>query len=463
MNAYENNYAEILSSIAAVIDGKLCNWEVLQKNVECASQHPPDTARDCPPSKANVLAAIANILPRCAEERLALTAQLNAGSVEFIITSSDDACNPSEVEAYLSRVWEILKEIARGNRKANAYFNSRKKKLEQLGDTESKVVDPENDENALAIAKGEFALRCNLGAQVYRRCEDRLKHTIDRRWDQFQKCLFFLKQKCPDMEVKGQAIAQKFITNLEDKLSAMKVILAGSVNQQDSTRRPGLYQLLTQVSLLQKESDFKRLIVPLARQYWTDKKDFDLVLYLHKVGRINSSINWACEAPRNGFFSRIFELGFTIIVTPPAYQTPTALPTTGAQWNDILVDFASRRKIQFLDIDKIISHLLDAILRITQQIIEAREDLYLATSHQPCFACACYVWVLNDEINKFGIPPIELQANLNRCVFPWKLSQGRYEERSWMKEKFADELGRRLVDQWVQYGVVRRGQPLARS
>ncbi|CAA7262270.1 unnamed protein product [Cyclocybe aegerita] len=360
MNVYENNYAEILSSIGAVIDGKFSNWEMLQKNIKHASQHPPDTARDCKPSKANVLAAIANILPQCSEERVALTIRLNSGSVEFIITSSDDACNSSEVEAYLSQIWEILKEIAQGNRKANAYFSSRKKKLEQLGDAESKVIDPENDENALAIAKEEFALRCNLGAQVYSHCGDQLKQTIDCRWDQLQKCLLFLKQKCPEMEVKDQAIAQKFITNLEDKLSAMKAILAGSVNQQDSTCRPRLYQLLAQVSLLQKESDFKCLIVPLARQYWTDKKDSDLVLYLHKVGRINSCINWACEAPRNGLFSCIFELGFTIIVTPPAYQPPTALPMTGAQWNDILVDFASRRKIQFLDIDKIISHLLDA-------------------------------------------------------------------------------------------------------
>ncbi|KAJ3516330.1 hypothetical protein NLJ89_g1182 [Agrocybe chaxingu] len=464
-------YIEVLVSIAAVIDKHMRSPTMLQDDLETASKSSSRMT-----DKEKLLNAVANLLPRHPKERIALAARTDR--THIFITSSDDTCNLLELRPYLSGLWVILRDVAQFHHAFFLYLRERKRRLDNAGDTESKVVDEKNDERVARFAKEGRDLYGKLGELVYARCRGRMDHEIKRRWKDFQNCLSFLR-KASDMETEARSTVIGIADELERHVSA---ILDGKIIQGPSGRPLGLYTLVAQLYLMQKKAEFKQHVTPLSVQY-RNESGFDLCVYLNRVGAINSSLEAACISTKHSDIRNLFSREFTVTVTPPRYQTPASLPTTSAEWTAFLERYADREYIRFLHPEEIVRLLLEAYPPATSPVSAParchselelfaylydegiaqemakppdggeKEDLYIATSHRPCFACIWYFAVVRWDLRKYRLPELDTRYDFNRSTFPWQIPEGKLESERNVKYLFKGDLTGRLSSRFTEYGI----------
>ncbi|CAA7262259.1 unnamed protein product [Cyclocybe aegerita] len=495
-NSYDSDktYIEVLVSIAAVIDKHMRNPTMLQDDLETASKPSPYMT-----DKQKLLDAIANLLPRHPKERIALA--VRSEGIQIFVTSSDDTCDPLELHAYLSGLWVILRDVAQFRQAFSLYLHERKRRLDNAGDTETKVVDEKNDERTAQFAKEGRVLYVKLGDRVYARCRGRLNHEIKRQWEDFQSCLSFLRKKASDMEAEHRATVLQIADDLSKYLSA---ILDGEMIQDATGRTLGLYTMIAHIYLLQKKTEFKELVAPLLVEYRNSESvlhsfvleipnitrntnnldsGFDLGVYLTRVGAINASLEAVCISTKHSDNRYLFWREFSITVTPPRYQAPASLPTTPAEWTAFLERYSDHKNLRFLHPEEIVRLLLEAYPHgasrapiparchselelfaylydegIAQEMAKPpdrmeEEDLYIATSHQPCFACIWYFAVVRWDLRKYRLPELDTRYDFNRSTFPWQIPEGKFESEHYVKYLFKGELARRLSSRFKEYGI----------
>ncbi|KAJ3516337.1 hypothetical protein NLJ89_g1176 [Agrocybe chaxingu] len=470
-NASDKAFIEILVSIAAVIDKHMRSPTMLLDDLETASTPSPYMT-----TQQKLLDAVANLLPRHPKERIALAVRTD--KLQIFITSSDDTCDQRELNAYLSGLWVVLKHVAQFHCAFLFHLRDRQRRLKNAGDTESKIVDEKSDERTAQFAKEGRDLYAKLGELVYTRCRGRLVHEIKRRWNNFQSCLSFLRTKASDMGAEHRATVLQIVDDLAKYLSA---ILDGKAIQDATGRTLSLYTTIAHIYLWQKKTDFKELVVPLSAEY-RNISGFDLCVYLTRVGAINASLEAACISTRQSTIRNLFSREFSITVTPPRYQTPASLPTTSAAWTAFLERYADREDIRFLHPKEIVRLLLEAYPPATSPVpAPARchselelfaylydegiaqgmvnppsgeeEDLYIATSHRPCFACIWYFGVVRWDLFKYRLPELDTRYDYNRSTFPWQIPEGKLESEHYVKYLFKGDLARRLSSRFTEYGI----------
>ncbi|KAJ3516336.1 hypothetical protein NLJ89_g1177 [Agrocybe chaxingu] len=476
-SGYLENAEEILSAIASAIDRNQRNSNLLSDIIDTACKPVSPHL----PAQQKVLLAIADLLPQHLDERVALTAHLD-NRVRLFVCSSHPSCDNPGLATYVSGLWTTLNEFVQHRKSSRRHFTTKKRALEAAGDSKTKVVGDRDDERGSELLREERALQDKFADHVYGRCEGRVRHEIIRRREQFKEFLSFLDLKMTGMGPERSATIKRMSSNLNRYLEA--IANGTPVIEEGTGKTLTLYYIVAFLDRIRRKEDFKKLMIPLSIDF-RNETSFDLSFYLHKIVRINESIKLACiEAPRTGF-SELLQLEFTITLCPPVYQTPISLPGTPQEWKNFLRKFEKPFGMRFVDMDNIVDMLLrtytpaqsdsrpiryhteiELLTYLYQtKVLEniaanapakkdpnSDEDLFIATSHQPCLACSHYIEHLGGK--KHGMPSLGSRSDGYRYAFPWQAPGGGLENTYRVKRAFSDEMTRNICFRLKKYGVL---------
>ncbi|CAA7265414.1 unnamed protein product [Cyclocybe aegerita] len=209
--------------------------------------------------------------------------------------------------------------------------------------------------------------------------------------------------------------------------------------------------------LMQREANLKQLVVPLLLEY-RNESGFDLRVYLSRVGAITMlrSNRHACQPgiPTFATSSGADSLRFSVIVSPHIIKPPLPCPSPeeiGPHFRTMHDATPVRCAHSELEL---FANLYDN--GIAQKVASLRygeeEDLYIATSDRPCFACIHYFALVRRNLNKYRLLELRTRHDFKRAIFPWQIPQGELERKYDVKYLFKEELAARLSSRFKKAG-----------